>query len=208
MTSPVLWIRHGASLDGILRPKAHARPDTPLTTRGANQIATTARELRDRGIRPAIVLTSPYPRATASAAILAELLGAPLAPPDPLYAEWRAPDCVLGKGADDYPAEYRAWRATRLGDPDSALPGGESLTALWRRALAASVAHEQYIDREGGATLIVSHRVLIGAVAAISINIRRPEDVFRAACAFPLGPAGVWSLPNLTPKAVLPRSKE
>ncbi|MET8251487.1 histidine phosphatase family protein [Micromonospora sp. NPDC005197] len=185
-----LWIRHGSSLDGITRPHAHARPDTPLTARGAAQIAATAHALRDCGIRPAIVLTSPHPRATTSAEILAALLGVPLAAPNPLYAEWRAPDCVLGKEPDDYPPEYRTWRTHRLRDPDSTLIGGESLTALYQRATAASaiLGHAS----EGITALIVSHRVLIGAVAAITAGASDPQDVFQAACRFTLAPAGIW----------------
>jgi broad specificity phosphatase PhoE len=186
-----LWIRHGTSLDGITRPHAHARPDTPLAARGAAQIAATAHALRDRGVRPAIVLTSPHPRAATSAEILAVLLGVPLAAPNPLYAEWRAPDCVLGKGPDDYPPEYRIWRTHRLRDPDSTLAGGESLTALYERATAASaiLGHAGEAD----SALIVSHRMLIGAVAAISAGASRPQDVFWAARRFTLEPAGIWS---------------
>ncbi|MEU8296488.1 histidine phosphatase family protein [Micromonospora sp. NPDC048909] len=185
-----LWIRHGTSLDGITRPHAHARPDTPLTARGAAQIAATAHALRDRGVRPAIVLTSPHPRAVTSAEILAALLGVPLASPNPLYAEWRAPDCVLGKGPDDYPPEYLTWRTHRLRDPDSALAGGESLTALYERATAASAI----LGHAGGGNtaLIVSHRVFIGAVAAITAGASRPQDVFQAARRFTLAPAGIW----------------
>ncbi|WP_194821587.1 histidine phosphatase family protein [Micromonospora sp. S-DT3-3-22] len=185
-----LWIRHGTSLDGITRPHAHARPDTPLTARGAAQIAATAHALRDRGVRPAIVLTSPHPRAATSAEILAALLGVPLAAPNSLYAEWRAPDCVLGKGPDDYPAEYQTWRANRLRDPDSALPGGESLTALYERAMAAATILGHPV--EGSTALIVSHRVLIGAVAAITTGASRSPDVFQAARRFSLAPAGIW----------------
>ncbi|MFI7331540.1 histidine phosphatase family protein [Micromonospora aurantiaca (nom. illeg.)] len=185
-----LWIRHGTSLDGITRPHAHARPDAPLTARGAAQIAATAHILRDRGVRPAMVLTSPHPRAATSAQILAALLGVPLAAPDPLYAEWRAPDCVLGKGPDDYPAEYQTWRTDRLRDPDSALAGGESLTALHERARAAAVVLGHPAGRN--TALIVSHRVLIGAVAAITAGLSRPVDVFQAARRFTLAPAGIW----------------
>ncbi|MGY4912552.1 histidine phosphatase family protein [Micromonospora aurantiaca (nom. illeg.)] len=185
-----LWIRHGTSLDGITRPHAHARPDTPLTARGAAQIAATAHALRDRGVRPAIVLTSPHLRAATSAEILAAMLGARLATPNPLYAEWRAPDCVLGKGPDEYPSEYQTWRTDRLRDPNSALAGGESLTALYERATAASaiLGHAG----KGSTALIVSHRMLIGAVAAITAGASRPQDVFQAARRFTLAPAGIW----------------
>ncbi|MEU6072528.1 histidine phosphatase family protein [Micromonospora sp. NPDC047074] len=184
-----LWIRHGTSLDGITRPHAHARPDTPLTARGAAQIAATAHALRDRGVRPAIVLTSPHPRAATSAEILAALLGVPLAAPNLLYAEWRAPDCVLGKGPEEYPSEYQNWRTNRLRDPDSTLAGGESLTALYKRAMAAAVLGHPV---EGNTALIVSHRVLIGAVAAIIAGASRPQEVFQAARRFTLEPAGIW----------------
>lgn len=185
-----LWIRHGTSLDGITHPHAHARPETPLTARGAAQIAATAHTLRDRGVRPAIVLTSPHPRAATSAEILAALLCVPLAVPNPLYAEWRAPDCVLGKGPDDYPPEYRTWRTHRLREPDSALAGGESLTALHERAMAAATVLGHPV--EGNTALIVSHRVLIGAVAAITAGASRPQEVFQAARRFTLEPAGIW----------------
>lgn len=185
-----LWIRHGTSLDGITRPHAHARPDTPLTARGAAQIAATAHTLRDRGVLPTIVFTSPHPRATTSAQILAALLGLPLATPNPLYAEWRPPDCVLGKGPDEYPLAYQTWRRDRLRDPDSALAGGESLTALYERAMAAAAVLRHSV--EGTTALIVSHRVLIGAVAAIIAGASRPQDVFQAARRFTLAPAGIW----------------
>ncbi|MCG5462894.1 phosphoglycerate mutase family protein [Micromonospora sp. MED01] len=185
-----LWIRHGTSLDGITRPHAHARPDTPLTARGAAQIAATAHTLRDRGARPTIVFTSPHPRATTSAQILAALLGVPLADPNPLYAEWRPPDCVLGKGPDEYPLEYQTWRRDRLRDPDSALAGGESLTALYERAMAAAAVLGPAVEVNDA--LIVSHRVLIGAVAAIIAGASRPQDVFQAARRFTLAPAGIW----------------
>ncbi|WP_422738117.1 histidine phosphatase family protein [Micromonospora sp. WMMD729] len=185
-----LWIRHGTSRDGITRPHAHARPDTPLSARGAAQIAATAHALRDRGVHPAIVLTSPHPRAATSAKILAALLGVPRATPNPLYAEWRAPDCVLGKGPDEYPSEYQTWRTDRLRDPDSALAGGESLTALYGRAMAAAVILGHLAGRN--TALIVSHRVFIGAVAAITAGANRPQDVFEAARRFTLAPAGAW----------------
>ncbi|MEV4753656.1 histidine phosphatase family protein [Micromonospora sp. NPDC049559] len=189
----VLWIRHGTSLDGLCRPHAHARPETPLTLRGVAEIATAARDLRDRNIRPDLILTSPLPRATTSAAILAEILGATLAPPDPLYAEWRAPDCVLGIGQDDYPREYQAWRDERFRHPESALPGGESLAALQRRARsAASLSQDQ--TGPHSLTLIVSHRVFIGAVAASATDARSPQGTFRTARNFSLGPAAIWPL--------------
>ncbi len=202
MNGQVLWIRHGTCLDGLCRPRAHARPDTPLTTRGTAEVVSTARWLLDRNAKPNVILTSTLLRATMTAGILAEILDVPIAPPDPLYAEWRAPDCVLGLSSEEYPSEYQAWRSERLRDPDSALPGGESLTALRQRVLeAVSRAHEA---AQRGVALIVSHRVFIGAVAANLNGARSPQDTFQAARDFRLGPAMVWPACP-TPRAGPPR---
>ncbi|GAB3138465.1 hypothetical protein GCM10027290_05920 [Micromonospora sonneratiae] len=195
-------MRHGTCLDGLCRPRAHARPDTPLTMRGIAEVVSTARRLSERNAKPNVILTSPLPRATMSANILAEILDAPIAPPDPLYAEWRAPDCVLGLSPDDYPSEYQAWRSERLRDPDSALHGGESPTALRQRAVEAVLrAHEA---AQQGVALIVSHRVFIGAVAANLEGARSPQEAFQAARDFRLGPAMVWPTCP-TPRAGPPR---
>ncbi|WP_353890647.1 histidine phosphatase family protein [Micromonospora sp. WMMA1363] len=198
-------MRHGTCLDGLCRPHAHARPGTPLTTRGIAEVVSTARRLLRRGFKPNVILTSPLPRATASARILAEILGAPIAPPDQLYAEWRAPHCVLGLSPDDYPSEYREWQSERLRDPDSALPGGESLTALRQRATeAVSRAHEA--AREGE-VLIVSHRVFIGVVAATLDGARSPQGIFRSARDFELAPAMLWPACS-TARAAPPRWRQ
>lgn len=190
MSDPVFWMRHGTCLDGLCRPHAHARPDTPLTTHGVAEVVSAARWLLDRSARPNVILTSTLLRATMSAGILAEILDVPIAPPDPLYAEWRAPDCVLGLSPDEYPSEYQAWRSERLRDPDSALHGGESLTALRQRALEAVSRVNEAAQQ--GVALIVSHRVFIGAVAANLNGVRSPQDTFQAARDFRLGPAMVW----------------
>jgi broad specificity phosphatase PhoE len=190
MNDRVIWMRHGTCLDGLCRPHAHARPDTPLTRRGVAEVVSAARRLLDRNVRPAVILTSPLPRATTSANILAETLGVPLASPDPLYAEWGAPDCVLGLDPDNYPVEYQAWRSDRLRHPESALPGGESLAALRQRAIAAASRAREAAQQ--GTALIVSHRVFIGAVAANLKGARSPQEVFQAARDFRLDPAMVW----------------
>ncbi|WP_141714135.1 histidine phosphatase family protein [Micromonospora inyonensis] len=91
---------------------------------------------------------------------------------------------------DEYPSEYQAWRSERLRDPDRALHGGESPTALRQRAMeAVSRAHEA---AQQGVALIVSHRVFIGAVAANLNGACSPQNTFQAARDFGLGPAMVW----------------
>jgi broad specificity phosphatase PhoE len=203
MNGQILWIRHGLCRDGLCRPRAHARPDSPLTIRGILQVLAKARELRDRDLRPNLVLTSPLPRALMSAKILAEVLQSPLAAPTSLFAEWRAPDCVLGVDAESYPSEYREWREQRFRNPETALPGGESLTALMRRARSALSLAQEEAGRHGP-TLIVSHRVLIGAIAAVTLGVTSPQETFSAASSFSLEPATVWPA-QPTPTAGLPR---
>lgn len=208
----VLWMRHGTSLDGHRQPTAHARPDTPLADLGRDQTRAAADLLR--ALRPMLVLSSPLPRARATAELLADALPAPLGPALDDLAEWRAPDCVAGLTPDQYPPAYQQWRAQRTDQPDLALPGGESLTAFTARAtrarqivddIASGLAHDlaRAVDGDaapdaapdGAGTVLVAvcHRVLIGAVAALHRGICDPGAVFTAATAFRLAPARWWT---------------
>ncbi|MGH3694157.1 MAG: histidine phosphatase family protein [Pseudonocardiaceae bacterium] len=111
------------------------------------------------------------------------------------FAEWRAPHCVLGLAPRQYPPGYSAWRNQRAHNPDSALPGGESLPTLAERALeATTTAHD--LATQHGPVLIVSHRLLIGAVAALHHGDRHPADIFGYASDFPPCPAHLWAPPR------------
>lgn len=194
MTVDLLWMRHGTCDDGLCRPGAHARPASPLSILGAVEAGVVARELRDHRWRPALVVSSPLRRAQQTAAIVARVLRASLADPIDTFTEWRAPRCVLGRPPRQYPAEYLAWRNHRERDPDRALPGGESLRAFARRAAEAAAAADD-LAAEHGAVLVVSHRLLIGAVTAQRRGCADPVDVFRAASSFRLNPARLWATP-------------
>ena len=192
MTPSVLWMRHGTCADGLQRPQAHARPDSPLTTQGAVEAEATARRLRTGGEPPTLVLPSPLRRARQTASITARVLGAQLAEPVTAFAEWHAPYRVLGRTPDEYPHEYRAWRWQRVHEPDSVLPGGESLRAFTNRARnVTAVADELATDH--GPVLIVSHRLLIGAVAALYLGHHTLADIFDCAKGFRLDPAHLWT---------------
>jgi broad specificity phosphatase PhoE len=194
MTPSVLWMRHGTCHDGLRHPAAHARPDSPLTAGGARGAERTARHLHHHGWRPALVTSSHLRRARHTAQIAARVVGTHLAQPEPVFAEWQAPHCVLGRSAAQYPTAYRTWRDQRASRPDSALPGGESLRRFAERAAqAATAAHR--LTAEHGPVLIVSHRLLIGAVAALHLGYRDAADIFRYASDFHLTPAHLWA-PN------------
>lgn len=195
MTPAALWMRHGTCHNGLCRPGAHAHPDSPLTIAGAVEAELTARELHKHRWQPALIVSSPLRRARLTAVIVADMLGARIPEPIRAFAEWRAPHCVLGRTPSQYPSNYLTWRDQRVRDPDSALPGGESLHAFAERALeAATIAHD--LATENGPVLIVSHRLLIGAVAALHHTYRHPADIFGYASDFRLTPAHPWAAPT------------
>jgi probable phosphoglycerate mutase len=197
MTPAALWMRHGTCDDGLCRPGAHARPGSPLTIAGTVEAELTARELHHHRWQPALIASSSLRRARQTAAIVADALNTRLAEPISALAEWQAPHCVLGLAPSQYPPDYTTWREQRADNPDSALPGGESLRAFAERAFeAATVAHD--LATEHGPVLIVSHRLLIGAVTALHHGHRHPADIFGYASDFRLAPAHLWAPPRET----------
>ncbi|MGI9001213.1 MAG: histidine phosphatase family protein [Pseudonocardia sp.] len=195
MTPAALWMRHGTCDDGLCRPGAHARPDSPLAVVGIVEAELTARELHTHRWQPVLIASSPLRRAQQAAAIVAAALDTRLAEPISAFAEWRAPHCVLGLAPSQYPPDYIAWRNERAHNPDSALPGGESLRAFAERALEAATTARD-LAAEHGPVLIVSHRLLIGAVAALHHGYRHPADIFGYASDFRLAPAHLWAAPS------------
>jgi len=197
MTPAALWMRHGTCDDGLCRPGAHARPGSPLTIAGTVEAELTARELHKHRWQPALIASSPLRRARQTAAIVACASDTRLAEPNSAFAEWRAPRCVLGLAPSQYPPDYITWRQQRADNPDSALPGGESLRAFTERVLeAATIADD--LATQHGPVLIVSHRLLIGALAAVHRGYRHPADIFGYASDFRLAPAQLWAPPTET----------
>ncbi|MGH3736179.1 MAG: histidine phosphatase family protein [Micromonosporaceae bacterium] len=190
----LVWMRHGTCGDGLQEPAIHAWPDSPLTALGRVEAAVTARRLESAGWRPAVVVASPLPRTVATATLVASHLGSTLGEPDLVFAEWAAPYCVRGLGPMQYPPEYLDWQRKRNSDPDSALPGGESLRALRKRTGAAR-DHARQLANRFGRVLVVSHKVLIGSVAALDRGVSDPSTMFDIAREFPLLPAGLWPVP-------------
>jgi broad specificity phosphatase PhoE len=198
MNPAALWMRHGTCDDGLRRPDAHARPGSPLTIAGAVEAELAARKLHEHRLQPTLIVSSPLRRARQTATIVAGALDTCLAEPLSAFAEWQAPHCVLGRTPSQYPPDYIAWREQRTNIPDSALSGSESLHAFTQRAReAATIASD--LATENGPVLIVSHRLLIGAVAALHRGYQHPGDIFSYARDFRLAPAQLWAaLPGET----------
>ncbi|MFI9487384.1 histidine phosphatase family protein [Promicromonospora sp. NPDC052451] len=192
MSATITWIRHGTCADGFHRPEAHARPRSLLTRLGARQAERAAQTLRKSGLTSGVIASSTLLRARSTARIVSELTGLTLSPADSTFDEWRAPTCVLGRSPAQYPDAYVEWRSRRTTDPKSALPGGESLVEFHGRARRAMAAAE-LLAEAGAPVVVVSHRLLIGAVAAISAGTDDPVAVFNHARHFELRPAEAWT---------------
>lgn len=187
MTCTILWMRHGTCADGYQRPDAHARRTSLLTRRGARQVTQTAQTLTTAGDA---IASSTLVRARSSARIVAEHTGLILLRAHSVLDEWRAPTCVLGRAPAQYPDAYEDWRLRRGQHPDEALPGGESLTAFRDRALEALDTAER-LAHDHGQLVVVSHRLLIGAVTALCSGTHDAAEVFEAARTFTLEPAAL-----------------
>ena len=70
-------VRHGIAIDRA-DPKAPAEPERPLTAEGMKKTRSAALGLRELGVKPDVLVTSPYVRAAQTAEIFAEALGYPL----------------------------------------------------------------------------------------------------------------------------------
>lgn len=191
MSSKLFWMRHGTCRDGRDKPHAHPQPESPLTPDGAVEVRDRAQSLDLPTARP-LVVSSPLLRARQTARIVAHSLGADLAPPVEVFAEWRAPDCVLGLTPAHYPTSYDHWRRIRARHPETSLSGGESLGTFADRAAQAATAAQNLSDCYR-AVVIVSHRLLIGAVAALNGGHRDPGEIFAFASDFALPPATTWT---------------
>lgn len=188
MIPNLAWMRHGTCEDGVRRPDAHARPESRLSPRGQRQAARTAKELIDSGITDGVVTSSTLIRARSTAQIFADITGLTLLSPNPLFDEWRAPTCVLGRAPAQYPDAYLDWRLVRSTRPETALPGGESLVDLSRRA-GDALTEALLLTEQAPFAIVVSHRLLIGAVVARRNGDTDPAKTFEHARNYALPPA-------------------
>jgi phosphohistidine phosphatase len=73
----ILYIaRHGIALERT-DPKCPPDPERPLTAKGVQKTRSAALGLKELGVKPDLLITSPYVRAAQTAEIFAEALGFP-----------------------------------------------------------------------------------------------------------------------------------
>ncbi len=70
-------VRHGIAVDR-LDPKSPPEPERPLTAQGVQKTRAAALGMRALGVKPDVIITSPYVRSAQTAEILAEALGFPV----------------------------------------------------------------------------------------------------------------------------------
>lgn len=70
----VTFMRHGVAVDRN-DPECPIDSERPLTLEGKNRVESAARGLKAIGIKPRVILTSPYLRCTQTARIVAQGLG-------------------------------------------------------------------------------------------------------------------------------------
>jgi len=161
-------IRHGQSISNS-EGRVQGRADVPLSPLGRRQAEALAVWARGcPGI--AEVWSSPLVRARATAAPIAAVLGLEVRICDEL-AELHA-GVFQGHFWDDlermFPEAVARWRA---GDPDYAIPGGESRAALAARGRAAI---EALAARDVGGMIVVAHGGVLTAALGLLIGPRHP----------------------------------
>ena len=149
----LILVRHGET-DWNRQRRVQGITDIPLNQRGVEQAERLARALRNEHIEN--ILSSPLKRALQTAEIVNRCHGKTIRPVSALGEldqgdfEGRTISEIMETNADF----LRQWAA----DPASVImPGGESLSALQRRALLAI----EGVLIEGKNTLIVSHNFTI-----------------------------------------------
>ena len=146
-----ILLRHG---DTRLSPEHRfsGLSDEPLSADGSRQVSAAARRLASGAPIDAIV-SSPLPRAAATAAIVAGELGLTTVTDDDLretdFGEWEG--FTLAEIQDRWPDTVVAWQR----DPQQAPPGGESFAAT---ACRVDRACERILkEHQGQTVLVVSH---------------------------------------------------
>ena len=161
-------IRHGESLSNA-EGRVQGRADVPLSPLGRRQAEALAGWARGLD-RVAEIWSSPLERARATAAPIAAALGLEVH----ICAELAELHAGVFQGHfwDDlermFPDAVARWRS---GDPDYAIPGGESRSALAARGRGAL---EALAGRAAGEMIVVAHGGVLTAALGLLLGPRHP----------------------------------
>lgn len=175
----VLLIRHAESTANKAGELAGRTPGVDLTPDGARQAGRLGERLRS--VRPVRIVHSPLARCRQTLARIREGMGAE-----------SMPDGVPDPGLNE--VDYGGWQGKKLAElsrlPDwktvqdtpSAVrfPGGESITEMSARAVAAVRRHDAEVVDESGTSAVwmaIAHGDIIKAVLADALGM--PLDLFQ-----------------------------
>jgi broad specificity phosphatase PhoE len=157
---PIILVRHGLT-EWNDRGLIQGWTDIPLSETGRRQADATARALTDR--RVAGVVSSDLVRARETAGRIAAAHRLPVRD-DAALREYHCGDWEGRPFRDvrrDHPGAFRAW----FDDPESPIPGGESMGAALRRAAPALDASIAAAPADG-ALVVVAHGGILRLLAA------------------------------------------
>jgi probable phosphomutase (TIGR03848 family) len=165
----VLLIRHGRSTANTSGVLAGRTPDIALDERGQEQAQALARRLG--GLKLAAIVSSPLQRCLETITPLAAACGLPVQIEDRLaecdYGEW------TGRTIGSLMKE-RLWRTVQAHPSGAVFPGGESLTQMAARTVAAVREWDHRVGAEhgpGAVWALCSHGDPIKAVAAEALGL-------------------------------------
>lgn len=160
----LILVRHGSTVHSPQR-RYSGRNELVLSDLGERQAAALAVRAAAFGSVAAVV-TSPLPRARQTAQAIADALDRPLTEMDGLietdFGDWEG---LTGEEVRTrWPAEHAAW----LASVDAAPPGGETFTAVARRARRAR--DEIIAAHPGQSVVVVSHVTPIKALLTLALE--------------------------------------
>jgi len=167
----VLLLRHGATAhSGQMRFSGIG--DIPLSPLGEEQIRRAASRLAGESVQA--IVSSPLPRARASADLVSGLTGLTVSLDDDAretdFGDWEGR--TFTEVREHWPADLERW----LADPEVSPPGGESFAETARRV--ARVRERLVAAYPGGRVLLVSHVTPIKTLVQQALEAP-PRALFR-----------------------------
>ncbi len=163
----VLVVRHGETTWGA-DGRFAGREDVPLTNRGRRQASSVADRIK--GLRPAVVLTSPLQRCRLTANAIGGAAAAPVVVHeglvDGLLGEWTGLRPAEIEKA--WPQEFAVWRS----DPDAPPPGGESFNDI--RTRVTPLLSEIVRSYRGHTLVLVTHAATTKMILMSALDV--PSD--------------------------------
>ncbi|MQW75148.1 MSMEG_4193 family putative phosphomutase [Nocardioides sp. dk4132] len=167
----LILVRHGRTTANASGTLAGRTPGVRLDSTGQQQAARAGARLRD--VPLSLVVTSPLERCRQTTRAL--LAGRDPAPPvvtergitECDYGEWQ------GRAIKDL-AQEKLWKVVQSQPSAAAFPGGESMTTMQARAVAAVRRRDAEVEAEHGPHAVwvaVSHGDIIKAVLADALGM-------------------------------------